>query len=57
MQMADLIPGKTRRGTFTNSWLEIIEKIDARAHNFSFKAHLHDIHFEHGTPKLWHAGQ
>ena len=23
----------------------------------TFKAHLHDIHFGHGTPKFWHAGQ
>ena len=23
----------------------------------SFKAHLHGIHFGHGTPKFWHAGQ
>ena len=23
----------------------------------NFKAHLHDIHFGHGTPKFWHAGQ
>jgi len=22
-----------------------------------FKAHLHDIHFRHGTPNFWHAGQ
>ena len=25
--------------------------------NQPIKAHLHDIHFEYGTPKFWHAGQ
>ena len=23
----------------------------------TLKAHLHDIHFGHGTPKFWYAGQ
>ena len=29
----------------------------SQASEKSLKAHLHDIHFWHGTCKLWHAGQ